>query len=145
MPAFIIEDDDDGAYGTPAALGEGVKVGASGTPTDPDHVDRTVRPAEVARLRRWLDRFVRGASGPVVSTSTCLHTATPDGDFVIDRHPAFDSVVVASPCSGHGFKYTPTAGALLADLATDVTLRFDLSPFAIARFRRGHVSIDRST
>jgi sarcosine oxidase len=134
MPAFIISDGHDGVYGTPAVTGEGVKVGASGTPTDPDHVDRTVRPEEVDVLRGWLDGFVPGASGPLVSTLTCLYTVAPDGDFVIDRHPAHDNVTVASPCSGHGFKYTPAIGALLADMATDVAPRFDLSSFAIDRF-----------
>lgn len=145
LPPFIIagtrEDVDgmpslrgDSMYGVPVVPGEGLKVGVSGTAADPDHVDRTVAPDEIADLRGWVDRFLPAASGPVVSTLTCLYTKTPDEHFVIDRHPDHGNVVVASPCSGHGFKYTPTIGALLADLATDTPPRHDLTPFAIDRF-----------
>ena len=145
MPAFLIDDGaaDDlpgtpalrgGMYGIPAVAGEGLKVGTSGTPTDPDAVDRTVTDAEVERLRAWVDQFIPRASGSVASTLTCLYTKTPDEHFLIDRHPEHAHVVLASPCSGHGFKYTPTLGTVLADLATDAAPAFDLSPFALARF-----------
>ena len=148
LPPFVIDDEAGqglpgtpalrgGLYGIPAVPGEGLKVGSSGTPADPDHVDRTVTEAEVAALRAWVDRFLPGASGPVASTLTCLYTKTPDEHFVIDRHPEHSNVVVASPCSGHGFKYTPAIGAILADLATDVAPAHDLAPFALARFRTG--------
>ena len=148
LPPFVIDDEAGqglpgtpalrgGLYGIPAVPGEGLKVGSSGTPADPDHVDRTVTEAEVAALRAWVDRFLPGASGPVASTLTCLYTKTPDEHFVIDRHPEHSNVVVASPCSGHGFKYTPAIGVILADLATDVAPAHDLAPFALARFRTG--------
>jgi sarcosine oxidase len=56
------------------------------------------------------------ASPPrVLGTETCLYTTTPDDDFVIDR---IGPLVVASPCSGHGFKFAPLIGDVLADLAT---------------------------
>jgi sarcosine oxidase len=93
-----------------------------------------VRPDEVVALRRWVERYLPGAAGPVASTLTCLYTQAPDGDFVLGPHPAHPQVVVASPCSGHGFKYTPAIGAILADLATDAVPRFDLTPFAVDRF-----------
>lgn len=134
LPAFLISDGTDGIYGTPAIAGNGVKLGAEGTPTDPDHVDRVVTPAEVARLRGWVDRFLPGASGPVAATLTCIYTVAPDGDFVIDRHPEHDRVVIASPCSGHGFKYTTAIGPLLVELATTGTTRHAIDTFAIGRF-----------
>jgi sarcosine oxidase len=146
LPAFIIADDrdglvgtpalrGDGIYGIPAVAGEGVKIGAGGTPTDPDAVDRTVTAAEVAALREWVARFVPAAAGEVVSTLTCLYTKSPDEHFVIDRHPGHPGVVVASPCSGHGFKYTPAIGALLADLTLGIEPAHDVGPFALDRFR----------
>ncbi|WP_117000451.1 N-methyl-L-tryptophan oxidase [Desertimonas flava] len=151
LPPFIVDGGDlDGGggtsgegtpalrsgtmYGIPVVPGDGLKVGVSGTPTDPDHVDRVVTADEVAALRSWVDRFLPAASGPVASTLTCLYTKTPDEHFVIDRHPDHDNVVVASPCSGHGFKYTPAIGALLGDLATGAEPRHDLRPFALDRF-----------
>jgi sarcosine oxidase len=67
----------------------------------------------------------------MIAAKTCLYTVTPDHDFIIDR--VADNVIVASPCSGHGFKFAPVIGALAADLAGDVAPPFDLAPFALAR------------
>ncbi len=44
---------------------------------------------------------------------------TPDGDFIIDRLPQAPNIIVASPCSGHGFKFAPVIGEILADLAIE--------------------------
>jgi sarcosine oxidase len=52
---------------------------------------------------------------------------------VIDRLPGDERVIVASPCSGHGFKFAPAIGEVLADLATGERPRFDLAPFALGR------------
>ena len=49
---------------------------------------------------------------------TCLFTNTPDEHFVIDRHPEHAQVILASPCSGHGYKFCSVVGEILADLAT---------------------------
>jgi sarcosine oxidase len=59
---------------------------------------------------------------------------TPDEDFIIDRMPGMPQVVVASPCSGHGFKFASVFGEVLADLAMDRTPAFNLEPFALSRF-----------
>jgi sarcosine oxidase len=59
----------------------------------------------------------------------------PDGDFIIDRLPGTPSVVVASPCSGHGFKFAPVIGEILADLATKGATAHDITRFRIARFQ----------
>jgi sarcosine oxidase len=61
---------------------------------------------------------------------SCLYTATPDFRFVIDRHPEMANVIVASPCSGHGFKHSAAIGEALAALARGITPRVDLSAFA---------------
>jgi sarcosine oxidase len=70
----------------------------------------------------------------LVKAKTCLYTMTPDGDFIIDRLPGAPRVVVASPCSGHGFKFAPAIGEILADLATTGATTRDISRFALARF-----------
>ena len=134
LPAFVVSDGTEGVYGIPAVDGQGVKVGGSGTPVDPDDVDRVVTDDEIARLRGFVDRFLPGASGPVSSVLTCLYTVAPDGHFVIDRHPAHDNVVIASPCSGHGFKYTTAIGPLLAELAFTGQTTLPIDSFSIARF-----------
>jgi len=134
LPAFVVSDGVDGIYGIPAVDGQGVKVGGGGTPVDPDAVDRVVTDAEVDHLRGFVDRFLPGASGPVSSVLTCLYTVAPDGDFVIDRHPEHDNVVIASPCSGHGFKYTTAIGPLLTELAFTGHTILPIDSFSIARF-----------
>ena len=62
---------------------------------------------------------------------------TPDRDFLIDRLPGAPNIVVASPCSGHGFKFAPVVGEILADLATAGGTRHDISRFRCDRFGSG--------
>ena len=88
--------------------------------------------------KRWslqpLRRFLPAAAGPVVTSKTCLYTMAPDGDFVIDRVPGRPNIVVASPCSGHGFKFAPAIGQALVELAFGGRTGLDLSRFRIGRF-----------
>ena len=65
---------------------------------------------------------------------TCIYTLAPDEDFVIDILPSDPRIGVASPCSGHGFKFASVIGEVLADLATVRTTRHDISRFRIGRF-----------
>ena len=64
----------------------------------------------------------------------CFFTNTPDEHFVIDTLPDLPQVVVASPCSGHGYKFCSVVGEVLADLATSRRPGFDLSLHALDRF-----------
>src|SRR5450432_1924798 len=50
-----------------------------------------------------------------VRAVTCLYTVTPDFGFVVDAHPEFAGVIIASPCSGHGFKHSAALGEALAE------------------------------
>jgi sarcosine oxidase len=119
-----------------ADLGDGIKIGVhhEGELTDPERVRRTVTPEEDERARALLARLLPDAAGRLREARVCLYTNTPDHDFVIDRHPDAPQVIVASPCSGHGFKFASAIGELLADLATAGATRFDLSPFRLSRF-----------
>jgi sarcosine oxidase len=125
-PAFIGIEGEDGYYGCPAVLGQGVKVGGGETAIVPDRPRPAVTAADVDRARRFVERFLPAAAGPVQSTLTCLYTETPDGHFIIDRHPAHAQVVLASPCSGHGFKHASAIGPILADLAVDGSTTHDI-------------------
>ena len=69
-----------------------------------------------------------------MKAATCLYTVTPDFGFIIDSHPGSDRVIIASPCSGHGFKHSAAIGEALAEMALDGTSRHDLSAFQLARF-----------
>lgn len=132
-PVFICGDGPDQIYGFPAVDGPagGVKVSffRAGAPTTPATVDRTVRPAEVAELRQRAREVFPGLDGPALDARVCLYTTTPDEHFVIGRHPAHDTVVVACGFSGHGFKFVPVVGEILADLALDGATRHPIALF----------------
>ncbi len=74
-------------------------------------------------IRAALADHIPAANGRLLAAKTCLYTMTPDGDFIIDRLPGAPNVVVASPCSGHGFKFAPVIGEIVADLATEGATR----------------------
>jgi sarcosine oxidase len=122
-PVFICGDGPPQVYGFPAVDGPagGVKISffRAGAPTTPETIDRTVRPAEVEELRARAREVFPGLTGPSVAATVCMYTTTPDEHFVVARHPGHDNVVVACGFSGHGFKFVPVVGEVLADLALD--------------------------
>jgi sarcosine oxidase len=122
-------------YGFPD-LGDGVKVALhhQGGTTQPDAVRREVDNAEIASMRELLRRFLPAAEGSLKSAVVCIYTNTPDEHFILDYHPNHPQVVIASPCSGHGFKFSSVIGEILAALLVDEGPAFDLGPFAVARF-----------
>jgi sarcosine oxidase len=117
-------------YGFPD-LGNGVKVARhhEGEPTHPDSINREVAAQEIETMRRLVRKFLPDADGPLRSSAVCMYTNTPDEHFFIDAHPAFPQVTIASPCSGHGFKFSSVIGEILAELLNDGKSRFDLSLF----------------
>jgi sarcosine oxidase len=74
------------------------------------------------------------ATNFAAAAKTCHDTPAPDRDFIIDRLPGAPNIIVASPCSGHGFKVAPVIGEILADLATAGAAQHDVSRFRLARF-----------
>jgi sarcosine oxidase len=121
LPVWIWELQDRGnaIYGFPARGGV-VKVAT-------ESFTREIPPEEM--FASLVAPNLRGVRAPCVKKVPCLYTATPDFRFLIDRHPAMDRVVVASPCSGHGFKHSAALGDALAQLVADGRAALDLSPF----------------
>ena len=132
-PIALWEFEPGRLFATFPDLGDGVKVGIhhEGEETKPDDVRRTISAAEDAGVRALLDRYMPAAAGELRESRVCLYTNTPDHDFLIDTHPAHPAVIMASPCSGHGFKFASVIGEILADLATGRQPAFDLSPFRL--------------
>lgn len=126
-------------YGFPATDGPsgGVKVAVHRepkvVPCQPDAVDREVSEEEIELMRDRLADRLPGLGGRCLATATCLYTNAPDGHFVLDRHPEHSQVLIVSPCSGHGFKFCPVIGEVVADLMTTGTTRHDVQPFRLAR------------
>jgi sarcosine oxidase len=96
--------------------GRGVKVAEhhTGAVTDPDSRSFEVDPEGEARVRRYVEEWFPGLDPEPAGAETCLYTTTPTEDFVVDR---VGPVVVAAGFSGHGFKFVPLIGRLLADVA----------------------------
>ncbi len=136
FPIFIHEHGNGPAwYGFPDT-GDGVKLALHhhGDVADPDVLRRTVRDDEVELVRTVIRRYLPDADGPLLASEPCMYTNVPDDHFVIDHHPAHASVIVASPCSGHGFKFSSALGEVLADMATGDPVAFDTTLFSLARF-----------
>lgn len=96
--------------------GEGVKVGVHGAGplVDPDDRDRTIDATRLERLQRYVAEWVPGVDASRPDAISCLYDTTPDSDFVLDRVGA---VTVATGFSGHGFKFGPALGDVLARLS----------------------------
>jgi sarcosine oxidase len=137
FPVFIIESRHGMHYGIPPHGGAGIKIAKHhhrNETVDPDRYDRTVSADDEALIRPVVADYLPAANGALLAAETCLYTMTPDGDFLIDRLPGAENVVVASPCSGHGFKFAPVIGEILADLATAGATRHDIARFSLERF-----------
>lgn len=103
---------------------------------DPDEIERTVTPAESDAMREeHLSGRVQGLRTRALRAVTCLYTVTPDSNFLIDRHPESDRILVVSPCSGHGFKHSAAIGEVAAQWVLDGQCRIDVSAFALSRLR----------
>lgn len=128
-----------GTYAFPALDGPdgGVKVACEDFTQieSPEKMDRRVSAEEVATMfADNVEGRLLGLGPRAVRTAACIYTMTPDSRFVIDRHPQRSNVIVASPCSGHGFKYSAAIGEVLAQLVTVGAASLDIAPFALARF-----------
>jgi sarcosine oxidase len=103
--------------------------------THPDEVARTVRPEEIAYMHDYfIQRRLAGLTANCVGAKVCLYTVTPDEGFVVDWHPESERVLLASPCSGHGFKHSAALGEAMAQLVTQGESGVDLRPFSLSRF-----------
>lgn len=137
LPVWILELDDDYAfYGFPSLPGQGVKVARhhGGRTVVPDEVDRDATAEDERPVRDYMARYMPLANGPRLDSRVCMYTNTPDFNFILDFHPADERVVIASPCSGHGFKFSNVIGSIAADLALDGRTEFEIGFLSIDRF-----------
>jgi sarcosine oxidase len=137
FPAFVWQvPAEQIIYGFPALGGpeDGVKISTEqyDVAVNPDDMLREVTKVERAALyEEYVAPYFPGLGRECVRSDVCLYTSVPDSRFVIDRHPAHSRVIVASPCSGHGFKHSAAIGEAVAQMALGEP-HIDLSGF---RFR----------
>ncbi|MBI5566040.1 MAG: FAD-dependent oxidoreductase, partial [Chloroflexi bacterium] len=124
-------------YGFPTFGRAGLKVGEhhAGPPVSADSRSFEADPVRLQRLTNYVRATFPAATGSVLHAATCLYTNTSDQHFIIDTLPGHPHVSVASPCSGHGFKFSILIGRILADLAVRGRTDYPIGMFNLARFR----------
>jgi sarcosine oxidase len=139
FPVFNLLVDEGRYYGLPIYGIPGFKLGRYqhlNQPADPDTLDRAAADAEDERvLRSMAERYFPDATGPTMSMKVCMFTNTPDEHFILDIHPEHPQIVIGSPCSGHGFKFSSVMGEILADLAEKGDTGHDIDLLRLARLR----------
>ena len=141
FPVFLC-DSPDGlpGYGFPAVAGSsgGVKAAIHGSDIEctPDTIDRVIHEVDCGEVKRRLTPRFPALNGEVLKAATCMYTMTPDEHFIIGLHPHFPSVSIACGFSGHGFKFSPVVGEILADLATKGATNHPIALFSPARFSK---------
>ena len=113
-------DDSAGWYSPVYGMhtpGEGIKAGwhGVGPVVDPDHRSFQPEPVQRAALQRYARHWLPGVDADSMTDISCTYTTAPDHNFVLDR---LGPVVLGAGFAGHGFKFTPVVGRMLADLAT---------------------------
>ena len=136
FPVFNLQVEEGRYYGFPVYEVPGFKFGryhhrgetmpAEAMRREPDALDE-------ALLRVFAERYFPHGAGPTMALRACMFTNTPDEHFILDRHPGFPQVVLASPCSGHGYKFCSVVGEILADLATEGRTRHDVGFLSLRR------------
>ncbi|GEB47713.1 N-methyl-L-tryptophan oxidase [Streptomyces cacaoi] len=135
QPVYVWEDaEGTQIYGFPAIEGPegGAKVAffRKGSVCTPQTIDRTVHDEEVAAMAAQLRPRIPRLPGRLRKAVTCMYTTTPDEHFVLARHPVHpDAVTVACGFSGHGFKFVPVVGEIVADLVQDGTTGHPITLF----------------
>lgn len=139
FPGFIFQLPDQMYYGFPSIDGCGLKIGRmdGGQIVDPDSINRQfgIYDEDEGDIRGFLETFMPQAAGRLLQGKVCIFTRTPDEDFIIDRHPDYDHVIIAGGFSGHGFKFGSAVGETLANMALGKAIEFDLSSFRVNRFQ----------
>lgn len=135
-PVFVWEADHGRQfYGFGAGPDGTVKIAffRGGEVCDPHTIDRAVHRDEVAEIARFVAPHVPDLPARFVRAKTCMYTCTPDHHFVVAPHPGHENVVLACGFSGHGFKFVPVIGEIVADLVVDGATRHPIDLFDPAR------------
>lgn len=138
FPVFIWEFgrwENDFVYGFPAIDGKngGLKIATETyfETTNPESVNRQVSQKEIDEIyAKYVKNRITGAARKTIKAATCLYTVTPNSRFIIDKLPENERIIIASPCSGHGFKHSAAIGEALSELAMEGNSKIDISAFS---------------
>ena len=137
FPVFNLRVKEGHFYGFPEFGVPGFKFGRYHhryQKVDPDTMKREADGEDEYLLRDFAARYFPEGAGPTLALHTCLFTNTPDEHFLLDFHPDSPRVILGSPCSGHGFKFSSVVGEILADLVQLGKSSLDISMHRFKRF-----------
>lgn len=146
FPVFNLLVEEGRFYGFPVYGVPGFKFGKYHHLQErgpADTIDWQVYEKDEALLREFAGRYFPEGTGPTMDLKACMFTNTPDGHFIMDHHPAYPQVTVASACSGHGFKFASAVGEVMADLAEKGSTRHDIRFFGLERLLGGEREPER--
>ncbi len=135
LPVYLFEapPGEPMVYGFPriGPASEGVRVALRGSNESctADTLHREVDASDEQLIRERRESTMPDLAGKLLRASTCLYTMTPDGHFILNRHPTSDRVILAAGFSGHGFKFAPIIGEALADVAMSEQTSRDMGLF----------------
>ena len=118
--AYREQDENNLFYGMPVFGRAGVKVGRHlrvGVDDDPDNPPDEIDQEKIEDVKRFMARFFTCKNWTLAGAEHCLYTNAPNEDFIIDLHPENPRIAFGAGFSGHGFKFGPLTGRLLAELA----------------------------
>ncbi len=126
--AYLGKNEDDVFYGLPEFRRPGIKAAKHLTETEGDNPDDRVDadPGDLEPVKALLKRRFNFQIESLIDCETCLYTLTPSHNFIIDNHPLNPHVAIGAGFSGHGFKFGPLTGRLLAELALKQTTSVDI-------------------
>ncbi|MEX2327990.1 MAG: N-methyl-L-tryptophan oxidase, partial [Pseudomonadales bacterium] len=119
-PVFLFEQGKHAFYGFPALDEKGIKVADhnGGRPiTSPADLDRHVDTDELGAVSLMLRQYLPAVGHQLNDHTTCMYTMSADGHFIVGHYPEVEQVNVVAGLSGHGFKFAPVLGEIMADLA----------------------------
>lgn len=139
IPCFAFDKPEGFFYGFPNRPGLGLKM-ADYKPTpvevkNPAAVDRNVTEQDYAKLSAIVSQHLPGVEMIPKKSSVCMYTMTPDENFIVDKHPKHQNVVLACGFSGHGFKFASVIGKALADLAVEGSTPLPIDFLRLNRFK----------
>jgi monomeric sarcosine oxidase len=152
FPIFILRHDTDtigGMYGFPLFRKPGIKVAVhhSNDVIDVENYTMQPNPTTTERVAAFVREFLPGAAAQPAEIATCLYDFPPDEHFVIAQHPEFPHISMAN-MAGHGYKFAPLVGEVLAQFAVDGHTTYDLTGLGVDRFfseaaaRRDPIHVD---
>ena len=140
LPVYLIEAEGDRLliYGFPLTGpdSEGVKVALHGSEDvcTPETICRDILPSDERSIRERLSDTLPGLAGRLLHAETCLYTMTPDENFLLGAHPHHPAVTIAAGFSGHGFKFAPVIGEIVADMVVEGSTSANVDLFSVRRF-----------